>query len=108
VNKILTYVQTFYKEMNPATLSGSIDILVVRQPDGELISTPFHARFGKLKLLRPKQNKVEIFINGEKAGLYMKVGEAGEAFFVVETEVWNFILLMIIFSILTLLKKNFF
>jgi phosphatidate phosphatase LPIN len=33
--------------MNPATLSGAIDVIVVEQPDGTLLSTPFHVRFGK-------------------------------------------------------------
>ena len=50
-------VGTFYTEINPATLSGAIDIIVVRGPNGELVSSPFHVRFGKLKLLRP-QDKV--------------------------------------------------
>ena len=37
--------------LNRSTLSGAIDIVVIRQPDGTFKSTPFHARFGKLHLL---------------------------------------------------------
>jgi phosphatidate phosphatase LPIN len=58
VKTAFTSVHTFYKEMNPATLSGAIDIIVVRHPNGELRASPFHVRFGKLKLLRPKLNRV--------------------------------------------------
>jgi phosphatidate phosphatase LPIN len=34
-----------------ATLSGCIDIIVVQQPDGSLQSSPFHVRYGKLKVI---------------------------------------------------------
>ncbi|KAI9099447.1 Lipin/Ned1/Smp2-domain-containing protein, partial [Phlyctochytrium arcticum] len=79
-------VNAFYSEVNPATLSGAIDVVVVQYPDGELVCSPFHVRFGKLKLLRPHDKAVEVSVNGEVTELLMKVGEAGEAFFVVETE----------------------
>lgn len=79
-------VNAFYSEVNPATLSGAIDVVVVKHPDGDLVCSPFHVRFGKLKLLRPHDKAVEVTINGKKTDLLMKLGEAGEAFFVVETE----------------------
>ncbi|KND02493.1 phosphatidate phosphatase PAH1 [Spizellomyces punctatus DAOM BR117] len=79
-------VSAFYSEVNPATLSGAIDVVVVQHPDGELVCSPFHVRFGKLKLLRPHDKAVEVSINGRPTDLLMKVGEAGEAFFVVETD----------------------
>ncbi|KAJ3055774.1 hypothetical protein HK097_009344 [Rhizophlyctis rosea] len=82
----VTAVSAFYTEINPATLSGAIDIIVVEQENGDLVSSPFHVRFGKLKVLRPHEKKVDVVVNGESTDLVMKVGEAGEAFFVVETE----------------------
>jgi phosphatidate phosphatase LPIN len=51
-------IGAFYTELNPATLSGAIDIIVVQREDGELICSPFHVRFGKLKLLRPSDKVV--------------------------------------------------
>ena len=39
-------------DVNTSTLSGAIDVVVVRQLDGTLRSTPFHVRFGKLQLLQ--------------------------------------------------------
>ncbi|RUS34490.1 Lipin/Ned1/Smp2-domain-containing protein [Jimgerdemannia flammicorona] len=75
-----------YSELNPATLSGAIDIVVVEQSTGELACSPFHVRFGKLSTLLPQEKKVEIQVNGEHIDFPMKLGDAGEAFFVFETE----------------------
>ena len=45
-----------YSDLNPATLTGAIDVIVVEQPDGSTyLSSPFHVRFGKSGVaLRPK------------------------------------------------------
>ncbi|KAJ1547106.1 hypothetical protein HK096_004285, partial [Nowakowskiella sp. JEL0078] len=82
----ITSVWDFYQGFNPATLSGAIDIIVVERSDGSLQASPFHVRFGKLKLLRPQEKRVEISVNGVATGLFMKLGDAGEAFFVVESD----------------------
>ncbi|KAJ3252318.1 hypothetical protein HK103_001624 [Boothiomyces macroporosus] len=86
VVNVVSAVGTFYGEINPATLSGAIDIIVVRQPNGDLHGSPFHVRFGKLKLLRPSDKVVEIAVNGKLIEIPMKVGDAGEAFFVVKAD----------------------
>eukprot|EP00347_Sterkiella_histriomuscorum_P011534 403372088 len=64
-----------------ATLSGCIDIIVVRQPDGTLKCSPFHVRFGKLKVLKSFDKEVLVQINGEDTPIKMKLGSAGEALF---------------------------
>lgn len=62
----MNYVEKFIDgvhyvfNLNAATLSGAIDILVVPQEDGSLKSTPFHVRFGKLQLLNSKEKTVII------------------------------------------------
>ncbi|SCZ91362.1 BZ3500_MvSof-1268-A1-R1_Chr1-2g01360 [Microbotryum saponariae] len=81
----------YYKDINPATLTGAIDVIVVERPseDGagtELACSPFHVRFGKLSVLRPIDKKVRITVNDQEIPFYMKVGETGEAFFVFETD----------------------
>lgn len=110
LGSLFTSVHNFYNEINPATLSGAIDIVVVEQQDGDLACSPFHVRFGKLSVLMPQEKrvrierknenkccqvlltcvylkkKVQIKVNGETVPYVMKVGEAGEAFFVFETE----------------------
>uniref|UniRef100_A0A452GSK5 phosphatidate phosphatase n=1 Tax=Gopherus agassizii TaxID=38772 RepID=A0A452GSK5_9SAUR len=79
-------VKELYKGLNPATLSGCIDIIVVRQPDGSLQCSPFHVRFGKMGVLRSREKVVDIEINGEPVDLHMKLGDNGEAFFVQEMD----------------------
>ncbi|KAI8090629.1 Lipin/Ned1/Smp2-domain-containing protein [Thamnidium elegans] len=86
LGSLFTSVHNFYNEINPATLSGAIDIVVVEQEDGDLACSPFHVRFGKLSVLMPQEKRVQIKVNGETVPYVMKVGEAGEAFFVFETE----------------------
>nr|XP_030699364.1 phosphatidate phosphatase LPIN3 isoform X4 [Globicephala melas] len=75
-----------YRGLNPATLSGGIDVLVVRQADGSFRCSPFHVRFGKLGVLCSREKVVDIEINGEPVDLHMKLGDSGEAFFIQELE----------------------
>ncbi|NXK65841.1 LPIN3 phosphatase, partial [Sylvietta virens] len=79
-------MRDLYHDLNPATLSGCIDVVVVRQPDNSFKCSPFHVRFGKLGVLRSKEKVVDIEINGEPVDLQMKLGDNGEAFFVKEAE----------------------
>ncbi|KAK3574854.1 hypothetical protein QTP86_018320 [Hemibagrus guttatus] len=83
---VFVTVKELYRGLNPATLTGGIDVIVVRQPDGSLQCSPFHVRFGKLGVLRSKEKVVDIEINGEPVDLHMKLGDNGEAFFVEENE----------------------
>uniref|UniRef100_A0A6I8PPL6 phosphatidate phosphatase n=1 Tax=Ornithorhynchus anatinus TaxID=9258 RepID=A0A6I8PPL6_ORNAN len=84
--QVFVTVKELYKGLNPATLSGCIDIIVVRQPNGNLQCSPFHVRFGKMGVLRSREKVVDIEINGESVNLHMKLGDNGEAFFVQETD----------------------
>lgn len=122
---VSTVYNTITPNINPATLSGAIDVIVVErivdieeqvEVDGqgnvlsesersklpeqerkyktvkrqttELASTPFHVRFGKMSVLRPGERKVTLHLNNSTDPLpfAMKVGEAGEAFFVLEID----------------------
>ncbi|KAK8072037.1 phosphatidate phosphatase PAH1 [Apiospora saccharicola] len=59
VRNISDSVSTAWNSINPSTLSGAIDVIVVEQEDGSLSCSPFHVRFGKFSLLRPYEKKVE-------------------------------------------------
>lgn len=52
----------YYKDINPSTLTGAIDVIVIRRQtnDGDvtIACSPFHVRFGKLQVLRPAEKKV--------------------------------------------------
>jgi len=99
----MDYLNTIYSGLhkflmlNTATLSGAVDIIVVedvtainnmeRSQNSEekirsLSSTPFHIRFGKLKLLNSSQHVVDIKINKKLVDLKMKLGAEGVAYFV--------------------------
>ncbi|KAK3088821.1 hypothetical protein FSP39_024180 [Pinctada imbricata] len=86
VGKLFSNVKGFYNEINAATLTGAIDTIIVQQEDGTFLSSPFHVRFGKIGVLRAREKRVDIEINGKPVDLQMKLGESGEAFFVTELE----------------------
>lgn len=85
VGRALGSVSKTWSSINPATLSGAIDVIVVEQPDGTLSCSPFHVRFGKFQILKPSQKKVEVLVNGKSTNIPMKLSDSGEAYFVFET-----------------------
>lgn len=64
--QVLVTVKELYKGINQATLSGCIDVIVVRQPDGTFQCSPFHVRFGKLGVLRSREKVVSVHITQRK------------------------------------------
>lgn len=80
-------VSKTWSSINPATLSGAIDVIVVEGPEGNLACSPFHVRFGKFQILKPSQKKIDVIVNGKPTNIPMKLGESGEAFFVFETAI---------------------
>lgn len=84
IGKFITNFKEFYNEINSATLTGAIDVIVIKQADNSYLCSPFHVRFGKLGVLRSKEKVVDIEINGEPVQIHMKLGDNGEAFFVEE------------------------
>jgi len=76
-------VRDWYNDLNGATLTGAIDVIVVEQEDGTFVSSPFHVRFGKLGLLKARDKVVDIQVNGDSiADIHMKLDDNGAAFFV--------------------------
>lgn len=63
VGQLLVTVKELYKGLNQATLSGCIDVVVIRQPDGTYLCSPFHVRFGKLRVLRSREKVVSVCIS---------------------------------------------
>lgn len=58
--QVFVQVKELYRGLNPATLSGCIDVIVVQQPDGSLQCSPFHVRFGKMGVLRSREKVVRL------------------------------------------------
>ena len=55
--RLVSSCKDLYYDVNAAYLTGAVDIIVVKQQDGSLKSTPFHVRFGKLGVLRTGDQK---------------------------------------------------
>uniref|UniRef100_A0A0K0G102 LNS2 domain-containing protein n=1 Tax=Strongyloides venezuelensis TaxID=75913 RepID=A0A0K0G102_STRVS len=71
--------------MNGANLSGAIDVIVVEQPDGELLCTPFHVRFGKYGVFYSGDKVIDIKINGQDIlNLEMKLTDSGVGYFITQ------------------------
>lgn len=85
VGKVGGYVYNQWTSLNPATLLGAIDVIVIERPDGTYHCSPFHIRFGKFQIIKPLQKKIDLFVNDTKTDLPMKLGDGGEGFFVFET-----------------------
>lgn len=61
--KLLSNFKGFYNEINSATLTGAIDVVIVQQEDGSFLSSPFHVRFGKTGVLRAREKVVSSLIH---------------------------------------------
>lgn len=62
IGKFIANFRDFYNEINGATLTGAIDVVVVEQPDGSFTCSPFHVRFGKLGVLRSRFKVVSFIL----------------------------------------------
>lgn len=86
ITTFMKNVKDFYSEINAATLTGAIDVIVVEHEDGSLNSSPFHVRFGKMGVLKSREKIVDLEINGEPVDIWMKLDDTGAAFFVEDVE----------------------
>ncbi|KAL9659452.1 hypothetical protein QQ045_024258 [Rhodiola kirilowii] len=67
---------------------GAVDMIVVRQADGSLKSSPWYVRFGKFQgVLKTKEKVVNITVNGVDADFHMYLDHKGEAYFLNEVNV---------------------
>lgn len=63
-------------------LSGAMDVIVIKRPDGTLASTPFYIKFGRLKLMKSNKIKVNLVINSTVADMKMELKKSGKAVFI--------------------------
>ena len=71
-----------YHLVNYTPTNSAIDVVVIEQPDGTLLGSPFHVNFGVRSVLHATDKKVFITVNGERTEIEMKLGKSGEGFFV--------------------------
>lgn len=65
--------------------AGAIDVVAVRHEDGSLLCSPFHIKLGKAAK-KGEKKIVKLRVNGKEVDVFMKLGPAGEAFFVERTK----------------------
>eukprot|EP01031_Cornospumella_fuschlensis_P030556 gene30556-36927_t len=64
-----------------ATLpSGGIDVVAIRHADSSLTCSPFHVKLGKT-CKKGEKRLVKLRVNGQEVDVCMRLGPAGEAFF---------------------------
>lgn len=65
-----------------SSMSGAIDVVSVRKEDGSFTCSPFHVKLPVRA--STKGGKIALRINGEAVKVSMRLGSAGEAFFIVK------------------------
>ena len=61
--------------------SGAMDILVIESPNQIFKSSAFHVRFGSLKVIKSKEQDINIYVNSKKKDVTMKLSSSGDAYF---------------------------
>ena len=67
--------------LNSPHSTGAIDVIAVRRMDGSVCCSPFHVKLGKVSK-KGERRIVTLKVNSKDVSLSMKLGPAGEAFFV--------------------------
>lgn len=80
VKSIFTTVSGLYNNINPITLSGVNDVIVIKGKDGIFRCSPFQLRFSRLKFTSTR-NQVHIIVNGKLTEINMTVTSQGDLLF---------------------------
>jgi len=92
VQLVLLLLSTRIVNGDTNVLTGANDVIVVRNSDGDLYSTPFSVQFGKAAIWLPRSGHVvSIKINGIMVPLSLTLNSEGHAYFsTTETEQKNY------------------
>ena len=72
-----------------ALLSGSMDIIAVKQPNGKLKATPLRLRFSNYRVTRAGRKKVTIKVNDKIVDVPMFLQKDGRAFILLENKMYK-------------------
>ncbi|KAL6122516.1 hypothetical protein NUSPORA_00434 [Nucleospora cyclopteri] len=81
IEKIFTSVSDIYNSVNPITLSGVNDVIVVRKKTKKLKCSPFQLRFSKLQFLNSRSQIVHLYINDNLTDINMTITSQGDLYF---------------------------
>lgn len=74
-------LNTVSSQVNPAALSGALDIIIIENDNGLLKSSPWIVRFGSLWLIRHTNKIINIEVNNKQLPFYMYVDRYGRGQF---------------------------
>ena len=66
-------------------VSGAIDVVAVRQEDDSFTCSPFHVKL-PVRAKSKRHMTVTLKVNGESVKVSMRLGSAGEAFFIIKND----------------------
>ena len=92
LTKFINVIGGYYGErgINSANSTAATDVIVVEQEDASYKCTPFHVRFGKLNILRPKEVIVDLYVNNEFVKeINMRVEPTSQAYFELQNDESN-------------------
>ena len=69
---------------NHSVFSGAMDVIAIKDKNGEIRSTSFHVRFGSFKVLKSKTKLIQIYTNNIKTNVTMKLSSSGDAYFTLD------------------------
>lgn len=69
---------------NHSVFSGAMDVIAIKDKNGDFRSTSFHVRFGSFKVLKSKSKLIEIYTNNIKTNVTMKLSSSGDAYFTLD------------------------
>ena len=71
---------------NNALLSGSMDIIVVKQPNGKFKASPLRLRFSNYRVPKAGRKKVTVKVNDKIVDIPMFLQKDGTAFILLENK----------------------
>ena len=70
-----------FHEISTTTVTGVMDILVVKQKNSKFKSSPFYLSFSIASVFKPRGKIVNISVNGEEKLLKMRLNRLGRGYF---------------------------
>lgn len=61
-------------------LSGAMDMIVIKHPDGTLKATPLRVKFGSFKILNANEKEVEVIANQIKTEIKLRLSNTGDVY----------------------------
>ena len=89
MQKVSNMIKKYFGYSN-ALLSGSMDIIIIKQPNGKLRATPLRLRFSNYRVPKAGKKKVIVKVNGKIVDVPMFLQKDGKAFILSENKKYKY------------------